>query len=64
MATITNSIKQRFIKDYNLPINIFEDDVFNYFIDLYDKTHKTKQFLLIIIYNMRGILLKLALQSR
>jgi hypothetical protein len=43
MATLTNSIKQRFVKDYNLPINIFEDEVFNYFIDLYDRTHKTKE---------------------
>lgn len=31
-----NKIKQRFVKDYNLPINIFNDEIFNYYIELYD----------------------------
>ena len=38
MAKI-NSIKkfrQRFVKDYNLPINIFDDNLFEYYIQLYD----------------------------
>lgn len=31
-----NKLKQRFIKDYNLPINIYNDRLFNYYMDLYD----------------------------
>lgn len=34
-----NNIKkfrQRFVKDYNLPINIFDDNLFEYYIHLYD----------------------------
>ena len=37
--TKINSIKkfrQRFVKDYNLPINIFDDNLFEYYIQLYD----------------------------
>ena len=33
---MNNKIKQRFVKDYNLPINIFNDEIFNYYIELYD----------------------------
>ena len=42
MAVITNNIKKRFVKDYNLPIAVFQDDTFDYFIDLYDKLYQTK----------------------
>ena len=31
-----NKLKQRFVKDYNLPINIYDDKLFNYYIGLYD----------------------------
>lgn len=34
---------QRFVKDYKLPITIFEKDLFNYFLDLYDKTLNTHE---------------------
>ena len=27
---------QRFAKDYNLPINVFDEDMFNYYKRLYD----------------------------
>ena len=27
---------QRFVKDYNLPINVFEEDMFRYYMGLYD----------------------------
>lgn len=31
-----NSLKKRFVSDYNIPIIIFEEDDFNYFLDLYE----------------------------
>lgn len=31
-----NKLRQRFVKDYNLPINVFEENQFNYYIGLYD----------------------------
>lgn len=31
-----NKLRQRFVKDYNLPINVFEPELFNYYIGLYD----------------------------
>lgn len=31
-----NKLRQRFVKDYNLPINVFEPELFNYYMDLYD----------------------------
>lgn len=31
-----NKLKQRFVKDYNLPINIYDDRLFSYYIGLYD----------------------------
>ena len=31
-----NKLKQRFVKDYNLPINIYDDKLFSYYIGLYD----------------------------
>ena len=38
MAKINNikKFRQRFVKDYNLPINIFDDTLFEYYIQLYD----------------------------
>lgn len=33
---ISNSVKKRFVKDYNLPITLFRNDIFEYFMDLYD----------------------------
>ena len=38
MAKINNikKFRQRFVKDYNLPINIFDDNLFEYYIQLYD----------------------------
>ena len=38
MAKINNikKFRQRFVKDYNLPINIFDDNLFEYYIHLYD----------------------------
>ena len=27
---------QRFVKDYNLPINVFEEDMFKYYMGLYN----------------------------
>lgn len=31
-----NKLRQRFVKDYNLPINVFEENQFNYYVGLYD----------------------------
>lgn len=31
---ITNKTRQRFCRDYNLPINIFSEEMFNYYKDL------------------------------
>ena len=39
---ITRSIKRQFVKDYNLPIKLFDDEIFAYYIDLYDKLFNTK----------------------
>lgn len=38
MTKINNikKFRQRFVKDYNLPINIFDDNLFEYYIRLYD----------------------------
>lgn len=38
MTKINNikKFRQRFVKDYNLPINIFDDNLFEYYIQLYD----------------------------
>ena len=34
---ISNSVKKRFVKDYSLPITMHRDDIFDYFIGLYDE---------------------------
>lgn len=33
---MNTKLKQRFVKDYNLPINVFDDELFNYYKELYD----------------------------
>lgn len=38
----TNKLRQRFVKDYNLPINVFEENQFNYYMNLYDFFPKEK----------------------
>lgn len=35
-------LRQRFVKDYNLPINVFDEKLFNYYIELYDFFPKEK----------------------
>lgn len=37
-----NKLRQRFVKDYNLPINVFDEKLFNYYISLYDFFPKEK----------------------
>ncbi len=36
MIEINNAIKKRFCKDFSLPINVFDEPYFEYFVDLYD----------------------------
>ena len=43
MSIITNNIKKRFIKDYNLPISVLEEESFQYFMDLYDPLYNIKE---------------------
>lgn len=45
---LSNSIKQRFVKDFKLPINLIQDPYFEYFIELYDEEFKTKEKLQIL----------------
>lgn len=33
---MNTKLRQRFVKDYNLPINIFDEEMFNYYKELYD----------------------------
>ena len=40
--TVSHSLRKRFIKDFNLPIQLIQDPYFDYFIDLYDPIYKTK----------------------
>ncbi len=37
-----NALKKRFVSDYNLPIDIFENDIFEYFLDLYEGIYKSR----------------------
>jgi hypothetical protein len=41
-TNISLNIKKRFVKDYNLPIKLFDDEMFKYYIGLYNEVHKTK----------------------
>lgn len=40
---ITNQITRRFCKDLKIPINLFQEPYFNYFVELYDKHYKVKE---------------------
>ena len=40
---IKTSILKRWVKDYKLPIRIFEEPYFSYYIDLYDPLYHTKE---------------------
>ena len=33
---MNTKLRQRFVKDYNLPINVFDEKMFNYYMELYD----------------------------
>ncbi len=41
MTEITNSIKQRFVKDFKLPINLIQEPYFDYFVELYNPDFDT-----------------------
>jgi hypothetical protein len=38
---ITNKLKKRFVKDFSLPIQIYSEPYFSYFIKTYNKVYKT-----------------------
>lgn len=38
---LTNAIKQRFVKDFKLPINLIQEPYFEYFMDLYNQDFNT-----------------------
>ena len=40
---LTNSLKKRFASDLKLPINIFSEPYFEYFMELYDSDFNTKE---------------------
>jgi hypothetical protein len=52
---LSNSLKQRFIKDYNLPIQVFDKEYFDYYLDLYEESFgtRTKMDRLIYLINSR-----------
>lgn len=37
-----NTLKKRFVSDNNLPIDIFEDEIFEYFLDLYENIYGSR----------------------
>lgn len=41
---ITDSLKKRFVKDYNLPISIYEEPYFEYFINLYSNLNAKEKY--------------------
>lgn len=43
MIELNNQIKKRFCKDFSLPINVFDEPYFEYFVDLYDSLHNIKE---------------------
>lgn len=43
MIELSNSVKQRFVKDFKLPINLVQDPYFDYFMDMYSEEYKTYQ---------------------
>ena len=42
MIELNNHIKKRFVKDFRLPINVFDEPYFEYFVDLYDPLYNIK----------------------
>jgi len=42
LNNLTNSLKKRFVKDFSLPISIFKDDIFKYYINELDNYFQTK----------------------
>jgi len=46
---LSNTLKKRFCKDFALPIGIFDDEYFYYFIDLYDEMFDTRNKLKMLI---------------
>ncbi|EEM25100.1 hypothetical protein P9035_18850 [Bacillus thuringiensis] len=36
-------LKNRFVKDFSLPIKVFQEPYFSYYLELYDETHQTKR---------------------
>lgn len=48
MIELSNAIKQRFVKDFKLPINLVQEPYFNYFIELFDNEYKTKEKLFLL----------------
>lgn len=43
MVELNSHIKKRFCKDFSLPINIFDDPYFSYFVELYDPLFNVKE---------------------
>jgi hypothetical protein len=39
---LQNKIRQRFISDYNLPIQVYQDGLFEYFLSLYEKEFQSE----------------------
>ncbi|NCQ52186.1 hypothetical protein GW796_09910 [archaeon] len=48
MIEINNQIKKRFCKDFSLPINVFDEPYFEYFVDLYDNLFNIKDKLVLL----------------
>ena len=40
---LTNNIKKRFSKDFRLPINVFQEPYFEYFVELYDPVFQVRE---------------------
>lgn len=38
----TQNLRKRFVKDFSLPINIFSDPYFEYFLDLYQDAFQSR----------------------
>jgi hypothetical protein len=43
MVELNNQIKKRFVKDFRLPINVFDEPYFEYFVDLYEPLFNIKE---------------------
>lgn len=43
MVELNSHIKKRFCKDFRLPINLFDEPYFEYFVDLYDPLFSVKE---------------------